>query len=64
MARGKKAAQGLTPEEKLAQALVSMEEQPYQIPENWCWVFTPAIFNIEYGKGLSAKCLTENHSAP
>ena len=38
MARGKKAAQGLTPEEKLAQALVPMEEQPYRIPENWCWV--------------------------
>lgn len=38
MARGKKAAQGLTPEEKLAQALVSMEEQPYQIPDNWCWI--------------------------
>lgn len=38
MARGKKAAQGLTPEEKLAQALVPVEEQPYQIPENWCWV--------------------------
>ena len=37
MARGKKAAQGLTPEEKLAQVLVPMEEQPYQIPENWCW---------------------------
>lgn len=35
---GKKAAQGLTPEKKLAQALVPMEEQPYQIPENWCWV--------------------------
>lgn len=38
MARGKKAAQGLTPEEKLTQALVPMEEQPYRIPENWCWV--------------------------
>lgn len=38
MARGKKAAQGLTPEEKLAQALVPVEEQPYQIPDNWCWI--------------------------
>lgn len=37
MARGKKAAQGLTPEEKLAQALVPVEEQPYQIPNNWCY---------------------------
>lgn len=39
MARGKKVAQGLTPEKKLAQALVPMEEQPYHIPENWCWTY-------------------------
>ena len=39
MARGKKTAQGLTPEEKLAQALVPAEEQPYEIPENWCWTY-------------------------
>lgn len=44
MARGKKAAQGLTPEEKLAQALVPVEEQPYQIPENWCWIHLPEAF--------------------
>lgn len=44
MARGKKAAQGLTPEEKLAQALVPVEKQPYQIPENWCWVNGNVIF--------------------
>ena len=44
MARGKKAVQGLTPEEKLAQALVPVEKQPYQIPENWCWVNGNVIF--------------------
>ncbi len=38
MARGKKAAKALTLEEKLEQALVPEEEQPYVIPENWCWV--------------------------
>lgn len=37
MARGKKKGSALTPEEKLAQALVPVEEQPYQVPENWCW---------------------------
>ena len=36
MARGKKAAKALTPEERLEQALVPVEEQPYPIPENWC----------------------------
>lgn len=28
----------LTIEEKLQQALVPKEEQPYEIPDNWCWV--------------------------
>ena len=39
MARGKKAAAMLTPEEKLQQALVPVEDQPYEIPENWCWTY-------------------------
>ena len=37
MARIKEKA--LTLEEKLAQALVPVEEQPYEVPENWCWVY-------------------------
>ena len=37
MARAAKKQKELTPEEKLAQALVPVEEQPYPIPENWCW---------------------------
>ena len=37
MARGKKKESDLTPEEKLAQALVPVDEQPYRVPENWCW---------------------------
>ncbi|WP_301963354.1 hypothetical protein, partial [uncultured Megasphaera sp.] len=28
----------LTPEEKLQQALVPKEEQPYPLPEGWKWV--------------------------
>lgn len=31
-------------EEKLAQALVPVEEQPYKIPENWCWVYLTGGF--------------------
>lgn len=34
----KKKAENLTIEEKLAQALVPETEQPYEVPENWCWV--------------------------
>lgn len=39
MARDKKKESTLTPEEKLAQALVPEEEQPYQVPRNWCWAY-------------------------
>lgn len=44
MAKDKKAAKELTIEEKLAQALVPVEEQPYKIPENWCWVYLTGGF--------------------
>lgn len=37
MARGKK-RETLTPEERLQAALVPESEQPYKVPENWCWV--------------------------
>lgn len=37
MARGKKKESALTPEEKLAQALLPVEEQPYKVPGNWVW---------------------------
>ena len=36
MARGKKKESALTPEEKLAQALVPDWEHPYKVPKNWC----------------------------
>ena len=39
MAKGTKKKETLTPEEKLQQALVPVEEQPYSVPENWCWVY-------------------------
>lgn len=37
MARAKKSEVTLTLEEKLEQALVADWEQPYKVPENWCW---------------------------
>ena len=39
----------LTIEEKLQNALVSKEEQPYNIPNNWCWTYFKDIFYIENG---------------
>lgn len=38
MARTLKKKKELTIEEKLAEALVPVEERPYQVPENWCWI--------------------------
>ena len=35
---GRKKQPELTVEEKLQQALVSEAEQPYKVPDNWCWV--------------------------
>lgn len=37
MARGKKKEAALSPEERLQAALVPENEQPYKVPENWCW---------------------------
>ncbi len=49
MARGKKAETELTPEEKLEQALVPVEEQPYAVPENWCWTTLDVV--AQWGSG-------------
>lgn len=42
----------LTIEEKLQNALVSKEEQPYKIPSNWCWVRLGNITQIKGGKRI------------
>ena len=49
MARGKKKESALTPEEKLAQALVPEDEQPYKVPGNWCWTRTGSIAEVASG---------------
>ena len=49
MARGAKKEKALTPEEKLAQALVPEAEQPYRVPENWRWVRLGGITEIVGG---------------
>lgn len=49
MARGKKKGSALTSEEKLAQALLPVEEQPYKVPENWCWTRTGSIAEVASG---------------
>ena len=34
----------------LEEALVPVEEQPYEVPENWCWVKLEAIASVVTGK--------------
>ena len=42
MAKGKK-NDALTIEERLEAALVPEDEQPYEVPKNWCWVRLGAV---------------------
>lgn len=55
MARGKKAATVLTPEEKLEQALVPVDEQQYPIPDNWCWTTVNMVSTVVTGGTPSKK---------
>lgn len=45
----------LTIEERLQQAMVPAEEQPYEVPENWVWVRLGAIAEIVTGGTPSKK---------
>ena len=50
----------LTPEEKLAKALVPTEEQPYPIPNNWCWSRIGNVLSLQAGKNISANEIHNN----
>lgn len=39
----------LTSEERLQAALVPDWEQPYKVPENWCWIKMGSISSAQYG---------------
>ena len=45
----------LTIEEKLQAALVPAEEQPYKVPENWCWVRLSSVATVITGGTPSKK---------
>lgn len=49
MVRGKKKEENLTLEEKLEQALVPVEEWPYEVPGNWCWVRLKDVASVITG---------------
>ena len=52
MAKGTKKKETLTPEEKLRQALVPVEEQPYPVPGNWCWTYIKTGYNVTSSKRI------------
>ena len=60
MARGKKKESALTPEEKLAQALIPVEEQPYKVPENWCWTKISHVSEILNGFAFKSQRYTDD----
>ena len=53
MARAKE-KETLTPEERLQAALVPDWEQPYKVPENWCWVKLSSLSKL-ISKGTTPK---------
>lgn len=57
---GKKKQAQLTPEEKLQQALVPEDEQPYKVPANWCWTRLGNVTNIIMGQSPNGGSITEN----
>lgn len=64
MAQKAKKDSGLTPEAKLAQALVSAEEQPYPVSLNWCWTTVGVIASVRGGKRIpKGKHLTETRTS-
>lgn len=65
MARGKKATKALTLEEKLEQALVPEEEQPYAIPKNWCWIKFGWLIELISGRDVVfSECNDEGLGIP
>ncbi len=50
MARGKENEKELTIEARLEQVLVPAEEQPYSVPENWCWTYIKSVYEVTSSK--------------
>ncbi len=59
MARGKK-KESLTPEERLQAALVPESEQPYKVPDNWCWLTQNSIATFLNGRAYKQDELLED----
>lgn len=54
----------LTLEERLQQALVPAEEQPYEVPENWVWVRLGAVCFFENGYAFKSDKFSSEKGIP
>ena len=61
MAKAKK-KEAMSLEEKLEQALVPVDEQPYDIPDNWCWTRISNVANIIMGQSPAGDSTTDDDS--
>ena len=61
---GRKKQPELTAEEKLQQTLVPEAEQPYKVPDNWCWVRLGNIISVSSGKALTIKSMKLDGKIP
>lgn len=52
----------LSAEEKLAAALVPEKEQPYKVPENWCWAYLGNVAEIIMGQSPKGTSTTDDDS--
>lgn len=59
MAKGKK-KENLTPEERLQAELVPDWEQPYKVPENWCWTTQNTVATFLNGRAYKQNELLED----
>ena len=54
----------LTIEERLQQALVPAEEQPYEVPKNWVWVRLGAVCFFENGYAFKSDKFSSEKGIP
>lgn len=59
MAGGKK-KETLTPEERLQAELIPESEQPYKVPENWCWIRISDIAQILNGFAFKSQMYADS----
>lgn len=57
---GRKKQSEQTAEEKLQQALVPEAEQPYKVPDNWCWTRLGNVTEIIMGQSPDGKSITDD----